>query len=97
MRQVTAKARQSRTHNIVNAFDLRASQERPLFTMPPRINLEAFRDEMFSRRITREPLDQTLDQTFLFFLDESIVARGGGLIGLRTLERQLHRPTDCRP
>lgn len=48
--------------------------------MPPRNNIEAFRDEIAARRITREPLDQTL-----LFLNELIVADSGTAISLRTL------------
>lgn len=47
-RRLTAKARQPRTHNIVNAFNPIASQERPIFAMPPRIKLEDFRDEILA-------------------------------------------------
>ena len=56
--------------------------------MPPRTNFEAYRDEIYFRRETREPIDRTL-----LFLNDLIVADGGTAIGFRTLQRQLSTPS----
>lgn len=52
--------------------------------MPPRININDFRDEIEARRQSRESVTQILS-----FLNNAIIARGGSAISINTLKRQL--------
>ena len=53
-------------------------------TMPPRTDLEPYRELLTERRRLREPIRETL-----VFLNELIAINGGRSDGLRTLEKQL--------
>lgn len=64
IRQMTAiqgKLRTCRLNTIVTHLH---TEIQGSFTMPPRVDIEVFRDEIYSCRITHEPLAKTL---LLFF------------------------------